>query len=201
MEKSYKYRIYPNKEQKELIAKTFGCVRFVYNYYLSQRIEKYKEDKETIDIMIKYLHDSQIDELAEKYDLRPGMGMSAVQLGILKRYFVVVNEISDPDDDKKEFETYILINPKMISNSMEEIYVEEGEGCLSVNRPVEGIVPRYARVTMEAYDMEGKLINVRAREELAICFQHELDHLNGILFVDHIDPKNPFKDRDLYRPI
>ena len=48
MEKAYKYRIYPNKQQKELIAKTFGCVRFVYNYYLSQRIEKYKEDKETM---------------------------------------------------------------------------------------------------------------------------------------------------------
>ena len=84
---------------------------------------------------------------------------------------------------------------------MEKIYVEEGEGCLSVNRPVEGIVPRYARVTMEAYDMEGRKINVRAREELAICFQHELDHLNGILFVDHIDKKNPYKDKDLYRAI
>ena len=160
-----------------------------------------KEDKETIDIMIKYLHDSQIDELSEKYDLRPGMGMSAVQLGILKRYFVVVNEISDPDDDKKEFETYILINPKIISNSMEQIYVEEGEGCLSVNRPVEGIVPRYARVTMEAYDEDGRKIHVRGREELAICFQHELDHLNGILFTDHIDPKNPYKGKDTMRGI
>ncbi len=160
-----------------------------------------KEDKKTIDTMIKYLHDSQIDELAEKYDLRPGMGMSAVQLGILKRYFVVVNEISDPDDEKKEFETYVLINPKIISNSMEQIYVEEGEGCLSVNRPVEGIVPRFARVTMEAYDMDGKKIHVRAREELSICFQHELDHLNGILFTDHIDPKNPYKGKDQMRGI
>ena len=159
------------------------------------------EDKKTIDTMIKYLHDSQIDELAEKYDLRPGMGMSAVQVGVLKRYFVVVNEISDPDDDKKEFETYVLINPKIISNSMEQIYVEEGEGCLSVNRPVEGIVPRYARVTMEAYDMEGRKIHVRGREELAICFQHELDHLNGILFTDHIDKKDPFKGKDQLRGI
>ena len=160
-----------------------------------------KEDKDTIDTMIKYLHDSQIEELSEKYDLRPGMGMSAVQLGVLKRYFVVVNEISDPEDEKKEFETYILINPRIISNSQEQIYVEEGEGCLSVNRPVEGIVPRYARVTMEAYDMDGKKFNIRAREEVAICFQHELDHLNGILFMDHIDPKNPFKGKDQMRGI
>ena len=160
-----------------------------------------KEDKEVIDTMIKYLHDSQIEELSEKYDLRPGMGMSAVQLGVLKRYFVVVNEISDPEDEKKEFETYILINPRIISNSQEQIYVEEGEGCLSINRPVEGIVPRYARVTMEAYDMDGKKFNIRAREEVAICFQHELDHLNGILFTDHIDPKNPFKGKDQMRGI
>ncbi len=160
-----------------------------------------KKDKEIIDKMIKYLHDSQIEELSEKYDLRPGMGMSAIQLGVAKRFFVVVYELTGPDDEEKEFETYILINPKIISNSMEKIYVEEGEGCLSVNRPVEGIVTRYARVTMEAYDMEGRLIHVRAREDLAICFQHELDHLNGILFTDHIDPKNPFKDKDLYRGI
>ena len=155
-----------------------------------------KEDKKLIETMKEYLQNSQIDELAEKYDLRPGMGLSAIQLGIAKRYFVVVNELDD-----NEFETYVLINPKMISNSVEQIYVADGEGCLSVNRPVEGIIPRYARVTMEAYDTEGRKIHVRAREELAICFQHELDHLNGILFTDHIDPKNPFKGQDSMRAI
>ena len=84
---------------------------------------------------------------------------------------------------------------------MEQIYVTDGEGCLSVNRPVLGIVPRYARVTFEAYDMEGRLVHIRAREELAVCFQHELDHLNGILFTDHIDPKDPFKNKDSMRAI
>ena len=160
-----------------------------------------EKDKNLIDTMIEYLKNSQINELAEKYDLRPGMGMSAIQLGVPKRYFVVVNEITEEGDEEQSFETYVLINPKIISNSMEQIYVDEGEGCLSVNRPVEGIVPRYARVTMEAYDMEGRKVHIRGREELAICFQHELDHLNGILFVDHIDPKNPFKGKDQMRSI
>ncbi|MBE6157333.1 MAG: peptide deformylase [Firmicutes bacterium] len=155
-----------------------------------------KEDKDLIDTMLTYLRDSQNEELSIKYDLRPGMGMAAIQLGVPKRYFVVVNEI-----DEGEFEEYVLINPKIISNSVEKIYVEMGEGCLSVNREVDGIVPRYARVTMEAYDMEGRKIHVRAREELAIAFQHELDHLNGILFTDHIDKKNPFKDKDQMRAI
>ena len=134
------------------------------------------KDKETIDLMIEFLRNSQIPELSEKYDLRPGMGLSAIQLGIAKRYFVVVDEV-----EPGKFDTYVLINPKIISNSMEKIYVEMGEGCLSVNREVDGIVPRYARVTLEAYDIEGRKIHVRAREELAICFQHELDHLNGII--------------------
>ena len=155
-----------------------------------------KEDKQNIHDMIEYLHNSQIDEIAKKYDLRPGMGLSAVQIGVLKRYYVVEYEY-----EEGKFETYVLINPKIISNSVEQIYVDEGEGCLSVNRYVEGIVPRYARVTMEAYDEEGRKIHIRAREDLAIVFQHELDHLNGILFIDHIDKKDPYKNKDKMRAI
>ena len=155
-----------------------------------------QKDKDLINTMIEYLRNSQIEELAEKYDLRPGMGMAAIQLGVAKRYFVVVDEVSEG-----VFENYILINPKIISNSVEKIYVELGEGCLSVNRPVEGIVPRYARVTVEAYDLEGRKIHVRAREELAIAMQHELDHLNGIMFTDHIDKNNPYKGKDQMRAI
>ena len=155
-----------------------------------------KKDRELIDTMIEYLHNSQIEELAEKYDLRPGMGLSAIQLGVAKRYFVVVHEY-----EEGKFDNYVIINPKIISNSVEKIYVTDGEGCLSVNRPVPGIIPRYARVTIEGYDMEGRKIHVRAREDLAICFQHEMDHLNGIIFVDHIDPKNPFKGKDEMRAI
>lgn len=154
------------------------------------------KDKELIDTMIEYLHNSQIEELAEKYDLRPGMGLSAIQLGVAKRYFVVVHEY-----EEGKFDNYVVINPRIISNSVEKIYVTDGEGCLSVNRPVPGIIPRYARVTVEGYDMEGRKIHIRAREDLAICFQHEIDHLNGIIFVDHIDPKNPFKGKDEMRAI
>ncbi len=155
-----------------------------------------KEDKKTIKDMIEMLTNSQIPELSEKYHLRPGMGLAAIQLGIPKRYFVVVHEY-----EPGKFDNYVLINPKLVSTSEEMIYVGEGEGCLSVNRPVEGIVPRHARVTMEAYDEEGNKIRVRGREELAIAFQHELDHLNGILFVDKIDKKNPYKNKNIYREI
>ena len=154
------------------------------------------EDKKNINDIIEMLTNSQIPELAEKYNLRPGMGLAAIQLGIKKRYFVVVHEY-----EEGKFNNYVLINPKIISSSEEIIYVGEGEGCLSVNRDTIGIVPRHARVTMEAYDMDGNKIRVRGREELAIAFQHELDHLNGILFVDRIDKKDPFKNKELYREI
>ena len=74
------------------------------------------------------------------------------------------------------------------------IYVGEGEGCLSVNRDVEGIVPRHARITVDAFDENGKEFTIRVREDMAVAFQHELDHLDGILFVDKIDKKNPYKN-------
>ncbi len=155
------------------------------------------KDMEAIKLMKEYLTNSQIEDLAEKYKLRPGMGMAAIQLGIPKRYLVIVHE----QEIKETFKTYVVINPTITSSSEEKIYVEEGEGCLSVNRPVDGIIPRCARITVEGFDENGKPIKVRAREELAIAFQHEIDHLNGILFVDRIDKKHPFKDSDKYRAI
>ena len=155
-----------------------------------------EKDKRTIAAMIEYLTNSQIEELSEKYDLRPGMGMAAIQLGIPKRYFTVVYE-----KEEGQFDTYVVINPVITSTSSEKIYVEDGEGCLSVNRPTEGIIPRAARITVEGYDMEGNKIKFRVSEEVSIAFQHEIDHLNGILFVDRIDKKNPYKDADKYRPI
>ena len=155
-----------------------------------------KEKKKLINDMLEHLYYSQIEKYAEKYDLRPGMGLAAPQVGVNEKFFVVCHE-----EYEGEFNNYVLINPKMVSHSEELIYASEGEGCLSVNRPVEGIVPRYARVTFTGYDMDGNFQKIRAREELSIAFQHEIDHLNGILFVDRIDPKDPYKNKDYMREI
>ena len=155
-----------------------------------------EETKKLIDDSLTYLEMSQIEEYSEKYDLRPGMGLSFVQIGILKRIFVVSEEI-----EEGKFNRYVVINPRVKSVSEELIYVGEGEGCLSVNRELEGIVPRHARITVEAYDENGDLYDIRVREDMAVAFQHELDHLDGILFVDKIDKKNPYKNKDLMREI
>lgn len=146
-----------------------------------------KDDKEDIEKIIKQLTYSQIPKMSEKYNLRPGMGLAFPQIGKLKRIIIIVHEY-----EEGKFNEYVVINPKIISNSEEIIALEEGEGCLSVNREVEGHVPRFARVTISGFDVEGNKIKIRAREELSCAFQHEIDHLNGILFFDKIDKKKPF---------
>lgn len=146
--------------------------------------------KKLVQRMLDELRYSQIPELSEKYNLRPGMGLAAPQLGINENFFVVVYEY-----DEGKFEDYVIFNPKIISHSEELICAASGEGCLSVNREVEGVVPRYARVTVEGYDSDGNKIKIRAREELAIAFQHEYDHLQGILFFDKIDKDDPYQTK------
>ncbi len=154
------------------------------------------EYKKTIEHIIDELTYSQIEELAKKYDLRPGMGLAFPQLGINERIIVIVHEYEDG-----KFNNYVVVNPKIVSESSEMIAAEAGEGCLSVNREVEGHVKRHARVTVEGFDVDGNPIKFRAREELSIAFQHEIDHLNGILFYDRIDKNKPFYTEDELRLI
>ena len=154
------------------------------------------EDKKLINDSLEYLRLSQDEEYANKNGMRGGMGLAFPQLGLSKRIFVICYKQEDGT-----FTEYTVINPQIKRVSEEMIYVEEGEGCLSVNREVDGIVPRHARVTVSYYDIDGNLCESRVREEISIAFQHEIDHLNGILFVDKIDKKNPFKDSEKYRAI
>ena len=155
-----------------------------------------KEDKKLINDAYEYLRLSQDEEKAEELGLRAGMGLAFPQLNELKRIFIISYKTEEGD-----FIEYTVINPKLISYSNELVYVEEGEGCLSVNREVEGIVPRHARITVGFYDENGEYKEERVREEIAVAFQHEMDHLDGIMFTDRIDKKNPFKDKDKMRSI
>lgn len=155
-----------------------------------------KEDKETIKQIITHLKYSQIEKMAEKYDLRPGMGLAFPQLGMLKRIIVIVYEY-----EEGKFKDYVIVNTKIISHSEEMVALETGEGCLSVNREVEGHVPRFARIRITGYDPDGNKISIRAREDLSVAFQHEVDHLNGILFYDKINKKKPFFDENEIRLI
>ncbi len=154
------------------------------------------EDRKLISDAYEYLRLSQDEEKAKELNLRAGMGLAFPQLGKLKRIFIISYKTEEGD-----FIEYTVINPKILSFSKELVYVEEGEGCLSVNREVEGIIGRHARITVGFYDEEGNYNEERVREEISVAFQHEIDHLNGILFTDKIDKKKPFKDKDKMRAI
>ncbi len=146
--------------------------------------------------MLEFLKNSQDEKICAKYNLRPGVGIAAPQLGIAKRMVAVHFE-----DSNGKLYSYGLFNPKIISHSVEKAYLTVGEGCLSVDRTVEGFVPRYARITVRATDIEGNEIKLRLKEYAAIVFQHEIDHLNGIMFYDHINKEDPFAIPENSKPI
>jgi len=134
---------------------------------VSKKIDKVDEK------MLKFL-----DDLTETMYLKDGVGLAAPQVGVQKR--VVVIDISDPDDNKKN--PIIFINPEIIESSG-EVTVEEG--CLSVPKIYEEVT-RFEKVTVKAYDRDMKEFILEADEMLAVAIQHEMDHLNGKLFIDKL---------------
>ncbi len=156
------------------------------------------EIRNTLLEMHKFLVDSQNEEICEKYDLRPGVGIAGVQIGVLKRICAIHIVNDDEDGNVTSVDDYALVNPKIISHTQKQSYLKDGEGCLSVEENIEGYVPRYAKVTVKGYDiLTEQKVTIVARGFLSICLQHELDHFDGILFYDRINksyPKMPIKD-------
>ncbi|ADH99109.1 peptide deformylase [Salisediminibacterium selenitireducens] len=148
-----------------------------------------EEDRQTLEDMMQFLRNSQDPETAETYGLRPGVGLAAPQINVSKNMFVV--RFAEEDEEPIEM---TFVNPKIISHSAETTHLPDGEGCLSVDRSVEGTVPRYSRVKVEATDENGHSFTIRLRGFFAIVFQHEFDHLNGIMFYDRIDGDDPYKE-------
>ncbi|MBW9211984.1 MULTISPECIES: peptide deformylase [Terrabacteria group] len=155
-----------------------------------------EKDASLLRDMLQYVKDSTDKEKAKKYNLRPAVGISAIQVGVPKRMMAVVVDDVDKNGELVHYE-YMLVNAKIVSESAQPAYLSSGEGCLSVVNDHPGYVVRKARVTVEAYDLASdKMISIRARGYLAIVLQHELDHFDGRLFYDRIDKKNPMKKVD-----
>ncbi|GAC1388342.1 MAG: peptide deformylase [Candidatus Saccharimonadales bacterium] len=108
-----------------------------------------------------------------------GVALAAVQVDQLLRVIVVRNDFDNKKD--REFETFI--NPEI--TKYEGLIEEDYEGCLSV-KDIYGKVPRYTKVRIKATGLEGQEIRVKAEGFLARVFQHEIDHTNGVVFIDHI---------------
>ena len=105
---------------------------------------------------------------------------------------LVVYFLDDPESN--HYTTYVLANPRIVASSVKQSYLEGGEGCLSVPKAHEGYVYRHYKVTVSAVDgLTGNPILIKERGFGAIVLQHEIDHLDGILFYDRIDKNDPFK--------
>jgi len=148
-----------------------------------------KEFKNLASDMIEFLKNSQDPETAEKYELRPGVGIAAPQLDIPKQMLAV--HIPADEEDEEPF-SIVMINPRILSHSVKQTALQDGEGCLSIDEVYEGLVPRNKRATIEYYDVDGNKHKERFKDYPSIVIQHEIDHLNGILFYDHIDEENPY---------
>jgi peptide deformylase len=154
------------------------------------------EDRKILNELLEYVKNSQNPEIAEKYGLRPGIGLAAPQINVSKRMIAV--HLNDEND---ELYSYALFNPKIISHSVKMSYLTTGEGCLSVDRAVPGYVPRYSKIKVKGTTLEGEEVIVKLKGLPAICFQHEIDHLNGVMFYDHINEEDPFAEPDNAMPI
>jgi peptide deformylase len=115
------------------------------------------------------------DDMLETMYAAPGIGLAASQVNVHQRLIVI-----DISEDKSE--PLILINPEIIAMDGE---IETNEGCLSIPGFYEP-VDRFLAITVEAIDREGKPFTLDATELLAVCIQHEMDHLEGKLFVDYL---------------
>ena len=145
-----------------------------------------KEDKETLDNMLEYLKLSQDEEYATKHNIRAGVGIAAIQIGLLKRMFCIYYETEDG------IVQYQLVNPKIIEYSVKKCALSNGEGCLSVDGEHPGLSHRYYKIKMAAFDaLTNQDIIITARGFDAIVLQHEYDHLDGKFFYDRIDKNNP----------
>jgi peptide deformylase len=144
-----------------------------------------EKDQELIDRMVSYI-DACYSKNNKKYDIRAGIALAGPQVGLFKKVIYL------HFDFNKQEHKYLIANPKIIAESMVCAYIADGEGCLSVDQDYEGVVKRKNRIIVQAYDLNSqKNVTINAEGLLAICLQHEIDHLNGILYYDRINKNQP----------
>ena len=139
-----------------------------------KRLRQVSKPVAKVDASIRKLVEDMLETM---YDA-PGIGLAAIQIGEPKR--VVTMDLAKKDDESKP---QVFINPEIVAES-DEMTTHE-EGCLSIPEYYEE-VERPAEVTVKYLDLDGKQHEVEATGLLATCIQHEIDHLNGVLFIDHI---------------
>ena len=129
--------------------------------------------------------DSLVKDMFDTLRAAQGLGLAATQIGVLQRVFIVdmPPEYDEEDVEIEPGRSYVLVNPEIVKMRGEE---ELEEGCLSVPG-YRGVVRRATNVTIKGQDLKGKKVRYRGDDLLAQAFQHELDHLNGVLYLDLLE--------------
>lgn len=146
--------------------------------------------------LVNQMHDYLVLSQDEKNNIREGVGLAAPQIGENICALVVFYQEASEDGIARIVD-HRLINPKIILESVQEVYLSGGEGCLSVDAPHEGYVYRKNKIQVRAINAKTRkeeIITARGYE--AIVLQHEIDHLNGILYYDRINKTNPFEVKE-----
>lgn len=162
------------------------------NPVLREKCEPYtlplqSNEVEELEGLLEYVKNSIDEDLAKKYDLSAAVGIASPQVGIKKCGFAIFIEA---EDSEESFEI-IMVNPKIMAYSVETTYIDGGEACLSVVDEHNGLIHRPAYIKVKYVDIHGETKVEEFYDFLAVAIQHEMDHLNGILFYDHINQKNP----------
>jgi peptide deformylase len=128
-------------------------------------------------------------DMHETMDDAPGVGLAGPQIGVMRRIIVV--HVGEHDDGEPQPDVRLtLLNPEIVRGAGREVATE---GCLSIPHWI-GDVPRMASVTVKAIDLNNKPVRIKARGYLARVLQHEIDHLDGILFIDRVEDKTTLKE-------
>jgi peptide deformylase len=120
------------------------------------------------------------ESMLETMYVSSGIGLAAIQTGILKR--IIVIDLKSGEEDVSLREPHVFINPEIVKQSGTTV---SEEGCLSVIE-FRGEIQRAEKIIVEYQDVTGKIQEMAAEDMMSICLQHEIDHLNGVLFIDHL---------------
>lgn len=137
------------------------------------RLHTVAKTVEVVDARIRQL----VQDMGQTMYEAPGIGLAATQVDVHER--VIVIDVTESRDS-----LIVLINPELLSQEGEQVYEE---GCLSLPGVYDSVT-RAEKVRLKALDLDGKIFELEAEGLLAVCIQHEMDHLNGKVFIEHLSP-------------
>ena len=146
---------------------------FADNPILREKSKKVKDFGEALQVLI--------DDMVETMHAANGLGLAAPQVGVLQQ--VIIIQLPEDEEEPQSGKLFALCNPQIVRADGEE---ESEEGCLCLPGWV-GEVKRATSVTVKAQDRRGKKVRIKAEGFLARVFQHETDHINGILYIDRVE--------------